>query len=71
MEIKNNMKDKNTRQCELLCAMKFNESSKTTYCCRERYGFIIKHWKCVGRGEKGCPLRGIPIGEYPMKELEN
>ena len=30
-------------------------SQRVTWCCTERHGFMLKHWKCVGLGHRDCP----------------
>ena len=45
-----------TKSCKLRYGLRFYGSKKTTYLCKDRHGFRIKHWKCVGFGEIGCPL---------------
>lgn len=32
------------------------ESKRTTYLCKDRAGFMVNHWKCVGYFCEGCPL---------------
>ena len=49
------MADKATLICELRRAVKFNGSSRITRCCKDRHGFMIKHFKCVGKGHNECP----------------
>lgn len=45
-----------TKKCKLRVPVRFNNSSRTTYCCRKRHGYMINHWKCVGLDSKQCPL---------------
>jgi hypothetical protein len=30
-------------------------SKRTIFLCMKRYGFMLKHWKCVGIENKDCP----------------
>ena len=30
-------------------------SKRVTWCCRERHGFMLSHWKCVGKDHPDCP----------------
>ena len=54
--VKNKNNKAATEKCSLRYGVRFNRSLRTVYCCRERHGFMIKHWKCVGFGEEDCPL---------------
>lgn len=46
-------------------------SRRVTWCCKERgqSGFMLKHWKCVGKDHPDCPNRCIdmtsPAGPKP------
>lgn len=53
--------DKATRECKLRYGLRTSdayniESKRITWCCRDRHGFMLKHWKCVGLNKPGCPL---------------
>ena len=55
------MTDADTKNCKLRFAIRVTgadgtPSKRITWCCRERYGFMLKHWKCVGLGHELCPL---------------
>lgn len=52
-----------TKDCKLRFPFKTmsqdrTPSARTTYLCKDRTrnGFMLKHWKCVGFGNAGCPL---------------
>lgn len=30
-------------------------SKRITWCCTERLGIVLNHWKCVGIGHRYCP----------------
>jgi hypothetical protein len=55
------MADKATEACKLRFGLKVSGadgalSKRVTWCCRERHGFMLKHWKCVGWGHAECPM---------------
>lgn len=52
------MRDKQTQTCNLRYAIRVTGSKRLTYCCRNRDGFMLAHWKCVGYGNEGCPKKG-------------
>jgi hypothetical protein len=55
---------KNTKECPLRYAFKTigadgTPSRRNIFLCKKRYGFMIKHWKCVGLNHDECPLKKI------------
>jgi hypothetical protein len=33
-----------------------SKSQRVTWCCTQRHGFLVNHWKCVGLNDPECPL---------------
>lgn len=50
------MADETAKTCRLRYALRIENSKRITYLCRARHGFMVKHWKCVGRNHENCPL---------------
>lgn len=46
-----------TKDCKLRYGVRFNDSLRTIYLCRERAknGLFLRHWRCVGLGHAKCP----------------
>lgn len=68
------MTDKATRECKLRYAFRatgrYNTpSERITWCCRDRHGFMLKHWKCVGMGNKDCPLTNGKLSQAAREWL--
>jgi len=41
--------------CENLYLLRICDGKRLHRCCRELGGFMLKHWRCVGRESKECP----------------